>query len=89
MSTPLSIRIIPWPPGALIPAQVKGPAAPPGEPALPCEALTRSEVRVLRYLPTNLSAPEIAAELAAALSNSPSSSVTRTLLPICAAVVSD
>jgi LuxR family transcriptional regulator, maltose regulon positive regulatory protein len=44
-------------------AQANGPAAPPGEPALPCEALTRSEVRVLRYLPTNLSSPEIAAEL--------------------------
>jgi LuxR family maltose regulon positive regulatory protein len=34
----------------------------PGEPALPCQALTRSEVRVLRYLPTNLSTREIAAE---------------------------
>ena len=44
-------------------AQANGPAAPPGEPALPCEALTRSEARVLRYLPTNLSTPEIAAEL--------------------------
>ena len=44
-------------------AQANGPAAPPGEPALSCEALTRSEVRVLRYLPTNLSTPEIAAEL--------------------------
>jgi ATP/maltotriose-dependent transcriptional regulator MalT len=41
-------------------AQANGPAAPP---ALPCEALTRSEVRVLRYLPTNLSTREIAAEL--------------------------
>ena len=44
-------------------AQANGTAAPPGEPALPCEALTRSEVRVLRYLPTNLSTREIAAEL--------------------------
>lgn len=44
-------------------AQANGPAAPPGEPALPREALTRSEVRVLRYLPTNLSTREIAAEL--------------------------
>jgi LuxR family transcriptional regulator, maltose regulon positive regulatory protein len=44
-------------------AQANGPAAPPGEPALPCEALTRSEVRVLRYLPTNLSTREIAGEL--------------------------
>jgi LuxR family maltose regulon positive regulatory protein len=47
--------------------QVRHPATPvasisPGEPALPCEALTRSEVRVLRYLPTNLSTREIAAE---------------------------
>jgi LuxR family transcriptional regulator, maltose regulon positive regulatory protein len=36
-------------------ARANGPVAPPGEPALPCEAPTRSEVRVLRYLPTNLS----------------------------------
>ena len=43
-------------------AQANGPAVPPGEPA-PCEALTRSEARVLRYLPTNLSTPEIAGEL--------------------------
>ena len=27
------------------------------------EALTESEIRVLRYLPSNLSAPEIAAEI--------------------------
>ena len=38
-------------------AQASGPAAPPGE------ALTRSEARVLRYLPTNLSTREIAGEL--------------------------
>jgi LuxR family maltose regulon positive regulatory protein len=44
-------------------ARANGTAAPPGEPALPCEALTRSEVRVLRYMPTNLSTREIAAEL--------------------------
>jgi LuxR family transcriptional regulator, maltose regulon positive regulatory protein len=44
-------------------AQANGSAAPPGEPALPCEALTRSEARVLRYLPTNLSTREIADEL--------------------------
>jgi LuxR family transcriptional regulator, maltose regulon positive regulatory protein len=44
-------------------AQANGPAAPPGEPALPCQALTRSEARVLRYLPTNLSTREVAAEL--------------------------
>jgi LuxR family maltose regulon positive regulatory protein len=43
-------------------AQADGPAAQPGQPALPCEALTRSEVRVLRYLSTNLSTREIAAE---------------------------
>lgn len=34
-----------------------------GEPLLPPEQLTESETRVLRYLPTNLSAPEIAREL--------------------------
>jgi LuxR family transcriptional regulator, maltose regulon positive regulatory protein len=44
-------------------AQANGPAALPAEPALPCEALTRSEARVLRYLPTNLCTREIAAEL--------------------------
>jgi LuxR family maltose regulon positive regulatory protein len=44
-------------------AQANELAAPPGEPALPREALTRSEVRVLRYLPTNLSTREVAAEL--------------------------
>jgi len=44
-------------------AQANGPAGLPAEPALPCEALTRSEVRVLRYLPTNLCTREIAAEL--------------------------
>jgi LuxR family transcriptional regulator, maltose regulon positive regulatory protein len=35
----------------------------PGEPAPPCEPLTRGEARVLRYLPSNLSAREIADEL--------------------------
>jgi len=35
----------------------------PGEPPWPDEPLTQSETRVLRYLPTHLSAPEIAAEL--------------------------
>jgi LuxR family maltose regulon positive regulatory protein len=44
-------------------AQVSGTTPPPAKPALPCEALTRSEARVLRYLPTNLSTREIAAEL--------------------------
>ena len=37
--------------------------APPGEPVWPDEPLTQSETRVLGYLPTHLSAPEIAAEL--------------------------
>jgi LuxR family transcriptional regulator, maltose regulon positive regulatory protein len=44
-------------------AQLSGPAAPPAESALLPEALTRSEARVLRYLPTNLSSREIAGEL--------------------------
>jgi LuxR family transcriptional regulator, maltose regulon positive regulatory protein len=44
-------------------ARANGPASPPAEPALPFEALTRSEARVLRYLPTNLCTREIAAEL--------------------------
>jgi len=44
-------------------AQANGPAAPPAESAPPCEALTRSEARVLRYMPTNLCTREIAAEL--------------------------
>lgn len=41
-------------------------AAPParrGEPEGPVEELTESEIRVLRYLPSNLSAPEIAGEV--------------------------
>jgi LuxR family maltose regulon positive regulatory protein len=37
--------------------------APPGGPQPPLEPLSNSEIRVLRYLPTNLSAPEIANEL--------------------------
>jgi len=37
--------------------------APPAGPQLPLEALSGSEIRVLRYLPTNLTAPEIAGEL--------------------------
>jgi LuxR family transcriptional regulator, maltose regulon positive regulatory protein len=40
-----------------------GPAALAVQSVLSCEPLTRSEARVLRYLPTNLSTPEIAAEL--------------------------
>ena len=38
-------------------------APPPAGPQPPLEALSGSEVRVLRYLPTNLSGPEIAGEL--------------------------
>jgi LuxR family transcriptional regulator, maltose regulon positive regulatory protein len=37
--------------------------APPAGPRPPLEALSDSEVRVLRYLPTNLPAAQIAAEL--------------------------
>jgi LuxR family maltose regulon positive regulatory protein len=45
------------------PAPAPAPA-PAGPPALwPAEPLTVSETRVLRYLPTHLGAPEIAAEL--------------------------
>jgi LuxR family maltose regulon positive regulatory protein len=44
-------------------AQASEPAATPAEPTLPCEALTRCEARVLRYLPTHLSTREIAGEL--------------------------
>ena len=39
------------------------PAPPPAGPRLSLEPLSESELRVLRYLPTNLTAPEIAAEL--------------------------
>jgi LuxR family maltose regulon positive regulatory protein len=39
------------------------PAPPPGGAQPPLEPLSKSEIRVLRYLPTNLSAPEIANEL--------------------------
>lgn len=39
-------------------------AAPPDDPQwYPDESLTDSEIRVLRYLPTHLTAPEIAAQL--------------------------
>jgi LuxR family transcriptional regulator, maltose regulon positive regulatory protein len=44
-------------------AEAIGSALPAGEPAWPGEPLTQSEARVLRYLPTHMSAPEIAAEL--------------------------
>jgi LuxR family transcriptional regulator, maltose regulon positive regulatory protein len=39
------------------------PASPPAGPRPPVEPLSGSELRVLRYLPTNLTTPEIAAEL--------------------------
>jgi LuxR family maltose regulon positive regulatory protein len=39
------------------------PAPPPAGPRPPLEPLTKSEIRVLRYLPTHLSAPEVATEL--------------------------
>jgi len=39
------------------------PSSPPAGPRPPPEPLSGSELRVLRYLPTNLSAPEIAREL--------------------------
>jgi LuxR family maltose regulon positive regulatory protein len=44
-------------------ARVNRPAVLAGEPASAGEALTRGETRVLRYLPTNLSARKIADEL--------------------------
>jgi len=48
---------------ANLPGQGHRPAARLGERAWPAEPLTDSEARVLRYLPTHLGAPEIAAEL--------------------------
>jgi LuxR family transcriptional regulator, maltose regulon positive regulatory protein len=39
------------------------PPSQPGGPEPPLEPLSESEIRVLRYLPTHLSAPEIADEL--------------------------
>jgi LuxR family transcriptional regulator, maltose regulon positive regulatory protein len=42
-------------------------APPPAGPRPPLEALSDSEIRVLRYLPTNLSGPEIAGELCVSL----------------------
>ncbi len=44
------------------------PAAPAGGPRPPLEPLSGSELRVLRYLPTHLSAREIAAELSVSTS---------------------
>jgi LuxR family maltose regulon positive regulatory protein len=43
--------------------ELSRPAPPPGGPAWPAEPLTESETRILRYLPTHLSAGEIAVEL--------------------------
>jgi DNA-binding CsgD family transcriptional regulator len=48
---------------ANLPGQGHRPAPRLGERAWPDEPLTDSEARVLRYLPTHLGAPEIAAEL--------------------------
>ena len=44
------------------------PAPPPAGPRPPLEPLSKSEIRVLRYLPTLLSAPEIAGELSVSTS---------------------
>jgi LuxR family maltose regulon positive regulatory protein len=44
------------------------PALPPAGPWPPLEQLSGSEIRVLRYLPTHLSAPEIAGELSVSTS---------------------
>ena len=44
------------------------PAPPPAGPPPPCEPLSKSEIRVLRYLPTHLSASEIAGELSVSTS---------------------
>jgi DNA-binding CsgD family transcriptional regulator len=38
-------------------------AAPPGEPRSLLEPLSQAETRILRYLPTNLTVPEIASQL--------------------------
>ncbi len=44
------------------------PAPPPAGPRPPLDPLSKSEIRVLRYLPTYLSAPEIAGELSVSTS---------------------
>jgi LuxR family transcriptional regulator, maltose regulon positive regulatory protein len=44
------------------------PAPPAAGPRAPLEPLSGSEIRVLRYLPTHLSAPEIAAQLSVSTS---------------------
>jgi LuxR family maltose regulon positive regulatory protein len=41
--------------------------ATPADPVAPVEALSRTELRVLRYLPTNLTRPEIAGKLSVSL----------------------
>ena len=46
-----------------LPGEASEPAPPPGGPAWRVEPLTQSEARVLRYLPTHMGTPEIAAEL--------------------------
>jgi len=48
---------------ANLPGQAHRAVPSPGEPAGPDQPLTASEARVLRYLPTHMRAPEIAAEL--------------------------
>ena len=45
-----------------------GPAPQLAEPRAPLDPLSRSEIRVLRYLPTHLTAPEIASELSVSTS---------------------
>jgi LuxR family transcriptional regulator, maltose regulon positive regulatory protein len=45
-----------------------GPAPPLAEPRPSLDPLSRSEIRVLRYLPTHLTAPEIASELSVSTS---------------------
>ena len=48
---------------------MRGASVRPKDPAVPqlVEELSHSELKVLRYLPTNLSRPEIAAELSVSL----------------------
>jgi DNA-binding CsgD family transcriptional regulator len=48
---------------ANVPGEARRPSPSSGEPAWPGEPHTKSETRVLRYLPTHLDATEIAAEL--------------------------
>jgi len=46
-----------------LPGEVKRSAPASAEPPWPAEPLTESEIRVLRYLPTHMGAPEMAAKL--------------------------